>query len=738
MAKLIRRHHRYFLLSFIVLFFFGGRPAEFGQEISFFQGYLIPKPVIRVALGVNLEDIHIHASSGMKLYLANQNYKLLGSDIFEIRVRAYKEKLTEKFLVLAAQSRRREDAEKTAKDLRAKISFRVYVTEDKAEDLEGVFQVRVGDFLARSEALSFIKRLAQLGFPEGWIIREDVTEPASKPRWVMINDELLDLDQRTALYIIPANGQSYLAFGGHNYRGIFVLKGSRRGVLLINILNLEDYLKGVVPGELSPLYYGELEALKAQAVAARTYALKNLGQFEDLGFDLYDTPASQVYDGMSIEHPLSSRAVDETRGQVAVYGGKLINALYSSTCGGVTENAEAVFGGPPVPYLKSTECVWENEKAFSLKAGAAVPAVFESGKNISPELAELEALDVLDLAAEPASWYGAAAMPGEAAVWARKAAAAAGRIAGKVEPQPGALTPLALGRLLVRAFGWEERVGNLVGKSEAEHVTKNWKGLRPPDRPLAAFLLTSGILTPDPDPSADGPLTRARAALIIRRALVFSRDPYRSGNFESLAGGAIVVSEDGETKTLALRKPWYLFRRIDGETAPAASAELTGGEVLRWIGSGGVVRLLEVQAAPPTNILDRSSQYHSWQVRVSLEDLEVRLNQFYPIGKLIDLVPKKRGVSKRLLDLLIVGQEGQVRATGMKIRQVLNVRDTLFVIETERDAEGKISHFVFTGKGWGHGVGLCQVGAFRMAQKGATCDQILKKYYRGIKLKKEY
>ena len=64
------------------------------------------------------------------------------------------------------------------------------------------------------------------------------------------------------------------------------LRGSRKGILLINILNVEDYLKGVVPGELSPYAFGEIEALKAQAIAARTYALKNIGQFEDLGFDL--------------------------------------------------------------------------------------------------------------------------------------------------------------------------------------------------------------------------------------------------------------------------------------------------------------------------------------------------------------------------------------------------------------------------------------------------------------------
>jgi stage II sporulation protein D len=136
--------------------------------------------------------------------------------------------------------------------------------------------------------------------------------------------------------------------------------------------------------------------------------------------------------------------------------------------------------------------------------------------------------------------------------------------------------------------------------------------------------------------------------------------------------------------------------------------------------------------------LDQPSQYHRWDIRVSREDLEDRINQYYPIGRLIDLVPHKRGQSKRVIEMSIIGQGGQVQVTGLKIRQVLNLRDNLFVIDREQDADGRVTHFIFSGKGWGHGVGLCQVGAYRMAQKGATYSEILKKYYRGIKLDKIY
>ena len=602
MSQIIRLNHKYFILGFLVLFFLGGRPVEFGRETVFFQGFPIPKPVIRIALGLNLEDIHIHASSGMMIYQAAGNYKSLADDASDVWVKDLKEALTEIFFVQVDQSRRRDEAEKIARNLRPRIDRPVSVSEGRADDLEGVFQVRVGDFFTRGEALAYIKTLNTLGFPEAWIIREEVTERASKRPWVMVNDELVNLDGRTSLYFIPANPQSYLNYGGKNYRGIFILRGSRRGTILVNVLNLEDYLKSVVPGELSPYYFGEIEALKAQAIAARTYALKNIGQFGDLGFDLYATPQSQVYEGMSLEHPLSSRAVAETKGEVAVYDGMLINALYTSTCGGATENAEAVFGGNAVPYLQSTQCLMESEWGWTLQTGQSLPTYFVGGGNVSRKTAILAALGIL-------------------------------------APDGG-------------RFGPESPAG-LTGISNLE-------------------------LGPNP----------------------------------------------------------YLLRSLDSSASFFLYLDLEPGDAVQWIEDEGQVRLLQVQSIPLSSVVDQPSHYHYWQVRTAREDLEARINEYYPIGKLIDLVPRKHGASQRVIELSVIGRESQVLVTGLKIRQVLNLRDNLFVIDRETDEEGQPTHFLFSGKGWGHGVGLCQVGAFRMAQKGATYEEILKKYYRGIKIDK--
>ena len=138
--------------------------------------------------------------------------------------------------------------------------------------------------------------------------------------------------------VIPAQAEESLTLDGAEYRGAFEVRLGAQGVTAINVLGLEDYLRGVVPNELSPKGFPELEAHKAQAIAARTYAIRNKGQFEAQGYDICATPACQVYKGKSTEDPLSDQAVEETRGLVATVEGQPINSLYTSTCGGHTEN----------------------------------------------------------------------------------------------------------------------------------------------------------------------------------------------------------------------------------------------------------------------------------------------------------------------------------------------------------------------------------------------------------------
>jgi stage II sporulation protein D len=146
---------------------------------------------------------------------------------------------------------------------------------------------------------------------------------------------------------------NWITYGGATYRGEGEVKVSLKGRLtFVNTVNLEEYLLGVVPNEMSPSWAAE--ALKAQAVAARTYSLANLSGYPAEFFDMTDTTADQAYGGVKIEHPNSNTAVQATSGEVVRYNGQLITTFYSASTGGHTESVEIVWGGPQ-PYLVGVE-----------------------------------------------------------------------------------------------------------------------------------------------------------------------------------------------------------------------------------------------------------------------------------------------------------------------------------------------------------------------------------------------
>jgi stage II sporulation protein D len=98
----------------------------------------------------------------------------------------------------------------------------------------------------------------------------------------------------------------------------------------------------------------------------------------------------------------------------------------------------------------------------------------------------------------------------------------------------------------------------------------------------------------------------------------------------------------------------------------------------------------------------------------------------------------ERGPSERPVSTEITGSRGKSVVRALNLRTLLGLRDSLFYFDEERNAKGELIGISFYGQGWGHGVGMCQVGAYGMALDGAMYDQILKKYYTGIDLKKSY
>jgi len=154
-------------------------------------------------------------------------------------------------------------------------------------------------------------------------------------------------------------GKAPLALEGRAYRGRFEVVAQKGFLRVVNYVGLEAYLQGVVPGEMPSSW--PLEALKAQAVAARSYALKNLVKGKP--FDLYSDVRSQVYAGLAAEQPAPSEAVRTTSGQVVTYEGEIASTLYFSTSGGKTASAVDVFG-VAIPYLVSRPDPWDTASPY--------------------------------------------------------------------------------------------------------------------------------------------------------------------------------------------------------------------------------------------------------------------------------------------------------------------------------------------------------------------------------------
>ncbi len=148
---------------------------------------------------------------------------------------------------------------------------------------------------------------------------------------------------------VKLDGTALNGVTGGRYRGKLELRpGASGGVTAVNAVRMDDYVRGVIPAEMPPSW--RLDALRAQAVAARSYALAT-----DVGgsvFDAYPDTRSQVYRGMTDEQVSTDEAVRSTAGEVLRHGGEVATTFFFSTSGGHTEDNENVFGGAPLPYLR--------------------------------------------------------------------------------------------------------------------------------------------------------------------------------------------------------------------------------------------------------------------------------------------------------------------------------------------------------------------------------------------------
>ncbi|GMO64259.1 MAG: hypothetical protein Nk1A_0470 [Endomicrobiia bacterium] len=157
------------------------------------------------------------------------------------------------------------------------------------------------------------------------------------------------------LKIEPSNGIIFA--DSKPYRGYLIVKKIRNKINIINVLPIEDYLKGVLPKEVGSNW--DIEALKTQAIISRTYSIANLNKHydNDQGFDICSTTHCQVYGGAEVEVDSCNKAILETQCEVLVYDGKLAQTVFHANCGGHTENPKHIWNWKYTPpYLKGVKC----------------------------------------------------------------------------------------------------------------------------------------------------------------------------------------------------------------------------------------------------------------------------------------------------------------------------------------------------------------------------------------------
>jgi hypothetical protein len=184
----------------------------------------------------------------------------------------------------------------------------------------------------------------------------------------------------------------------------------------------------------------------------------------------------------------------------------------------------------------------------------------------------------------------------------------------------------------------------------------------------------------------------------------------------------------------------WLFRSLGGESYAVDRLALIGGErIIYHLNARGRVDFLEAMPSERGASSDRFSSIAQWSQRLTREELERRLARSrVNVGTLTSIEPVAFSSSQRVTEVEVTGDEGRARLRGRQIIGAIGLRENLFVVDTEKDVRGEVIAFVFTGRGWGHGVGLCQTGAFGLAQEGYSYTAILQKYYSGIKLQRVY
>ena len=742
-------------------------------------------PDIRIGLDTAAKEIRISAPGTFYIEARSESDRRQAGGDINIRIdqenQAVKPAQTAKkpqenvaqktvFQVQAVSLSNPENAAKVRNNLAEKLGVPVVV---RMNPDTGTSQIRIGEFSTREEAQNYLPTVRQ-DYPDAFVVTGEaaaagegggagsgVSRGAGSGKTVVTISGANGFNMTNAdgFRIYPASAAAFLRVNGKAYRGyldVFLNKSGR--LTLVNQLSIEDYLFGVVPAEMNPDTYNEFAALAAQAIAARTYALKNIGRFRSDGFDLTNDTRTQVYGGVEAEKPMTNEIVRQTSGIVIYYDGKPIDAMFMSTCGGRTEDAGLVYGTTPVPYLQSVLCAVEHDhddEGVTLRGTHGMDGTFRSTDgflaNRNIELARV--IGLIPLVAAVTADSLSAPLGADEARRIIDTAAAIIKVSRRVtSAASGIATRGGFLRQAADVFFGGENIQRRISRSDENYYMANLKdGADVPEalRPTIAYLVQRKLWRPTAENVVDAlaPMLRGDAiALLVEWIEAEKQDIIRRGDFTDAGRhkdglpDILNIKSGGSGREFIVARNPILFRVDSGQVTPIREIKLIGAEKLTFhLNDKNEIDFMEIELSPSGAASDRLSYTATWKTTLTRVTVAEKLRDLAgDIGTFMDIQPSRLGFSGRAVQILAVGSRRTVELNGYQVRGALGLRDTLFTLTRDFNADGVVTEFAFSGRGSGHGIGMCQTGAYGMAKAGKSYTEILKTYYTGVDIKKAY
>jgi stage II sporulation protein D len=675
------------------------------------------EPLVRVGLASDLASASFaRVPGGYEIRSGNRAYSIVRG--FTVHAPVASSRVV--FAIQVGAISDKASAERLAERVRRETGLRADLTFDTAV---ATYKVLAGEFPDEPSSQPTRSDLIARGWPKDiFATRRPSAQPFAK-RLRLVDDEGDETSfDAESLLVVPFEAEG-IAIAGKQYRGGARVFLNTRGTLnLVNELNLEDYVRGVVPNEMGPNIFDQVEALKAQAIAARTYVVSRRGEYAGEGYDICATPSCQVYGGLSTEHALSNRAVAETAGLVLAWNGKPIDALYTSTCGGETSDVGVMFPGRSEPYLKRARCVELDVVTLEGRQTGAVTD--ESGVRAAVMRA--------------VSMKGGDTSAAWSAAQIAKAVSAAGALAG-ISPRSSAPPKSSRRRdvleYLGAVWGIDEAAGVLLLDEDLRYLMPGAEDSRAARVAATAVKFEAASFLGLDARDLDAAMTRDELFSFLyawlRNAGVFNE---LNGNLVR-GEGRLVVVKNKDTEATAIYAPGTpVFRKLNDRFREERELSAQPGDRATLIRRGETVVGVVLQENYDGAAFDHRSSYSSWVRTFREDELVTSISRRNPISELRGIRLLGRDASQRATAVEIEAEKGRTFVLeGLPIRWSLGIPDNLFVFDRTRGADG-IVRYTFLGKGWGHGVGFCQNGSQGMAVRGAKAEEILKRYYTDVTL----